>query len=273
MAHIFQGKEQKNTQQVSTQLLPETLLTQEPMPAGIPPEDAVVVTIARQFGSGGSEVAQHLASLADLHYVDHHIITEVAQRLGIQEQEAARRDEQTTSTVRHVLNAIHASNPFSINYAYTNLVQQGSSLPHSRELIYLHLTQRVVFELATQGNVVIVGRGSQFLLRHNPRTLHVSIFASLPDRIASVMKQYQLQQRAALQLIEQKDYEQDSYLRHHYSNDGHHSGLYHLLINTSLFSYEQAARMIQQALPIVKDLSFNKASPPTKMTKNSDYKE
>ena len=82
----------------------------------------------------------------------------------------------------------------------------------------MRLTQQVLLELAREGDVVIRGRGSQFLLRGAPRTLHISIFAPLDVRIEQVMN------------------------------------LYHLLMNTGLFPHASATHFIQQALPLVKKL-------------------
>lgn len=124
----------------------------------------------------------------------------------------------------------------------------------SKELAYLYLTQKVILELATEGNAVIVGRGSQFLLHNLPRTLHIHIFAPLPYRIENVMKSFQLDHTRAEELIEQRDYEHDSYARRFYGSDWQQPSFYHLLINTSLFSFELAAGLIIQALPLAKEI-------------------
>ncbi len=257
MANLFQGsgaaKIQPGKKRTETQLLPETLWVQEPMPSGVPPENTVVVTIARQFGSGGSDIAQLVAQEGGLSYVDSQIITEVATRLGVDTQYAQRQDEHTKGMVGHIVEAVRTSNPFTVNYH--PLFDPAATRGQSRELAYLHLTQRVILELATQGNAVIVGRGSQFLLRNSPRTLHIYVFAPLPYRIEYVMRQFQLNHQLAARLIEERDYEQDSYLRRYYGNDGHQPGLYHLLINTSLFSFPLAADLIRQSLPVVKEIA------------------
>jgi CMP/dCMP kinase len=260
MSYLFRGRgkgkdkriSQEKTNQSSTQLLPETTWTDESLPDGIPAEGRVVVTISRQFGSGGAEVGRIVARESGLQYVDHEIIDEVARRLGVNVESAARQDERTAGTVRHILAAIQSSNPFSMNYA--TLFNPSLAPAQARELAYFRLTQKVVLELATEGNAVIIGRGSQFLLHSSPRTLHIYIFAPLPYRIENVMKHFQLDRAQATQLIEHRDYEHDSYLRHYYGSDGHQPGLYHLLVNTSLFPFELAASFIQQALPIVQEM-------------------
>ncbi len=256
MAQLFRRRSQQNLPQgkhpAETQVLPETMWADEPMPSGIPPQGSVVVTIARQFGSGGSEIGYMLAQESELNYVDQAIIDEVARRLGVNVQQVARWDEQTAGVVGHILEAIQSSNPFTVNYS--TLFGERRTPAQSRDLAYLCLTQKVVLEAATQGNAVIVGRGSQFLLHNAPRTLHIYVFAPLPYRISSVMQHFQLDHDQAEALIEQHDYEHDMYLRHYYGTDGHQPGLYHLLINTSLFSFEMAANLIKQALPLAKEI-------------------
>lgn len=247
-----QPKTQRNTDPESTRVLPESTWSTEVMPSGIPPEGSVVVTIARQLGSGGAEIGRIVAQASGLQYVDHEIIDEVARRLGMNAEQADRLDEQTAGLVRPILEAIQSSHPFSVNY--TNLFNPTFAAEQSRELAYLHLTQKVILEVATRGNAVIVGRGSQFLLHSSPRTLHLYIFAPLPYRIENVMKFLQLDRTQAVHLIEQRDYDHDAYLRRYYGTDGHQPGLYHLLINTGLFSFELAADLIRQSLPLVREI-------------------
>lgn len=220
------------------------------MPSGVPPMGSVVVTISRQFGSGGSDIGRLIAREAGLTFLNNEIIAEVARRLGIEEQHAASKDEQTEGITNYILDAMRASQPFNLNY-HTALAR--TTPESSSELAHLHLTQKVVLELASKGNAVIVGRGSQFLLHHAPRTLHLYIFAPLPYRIDNIMKEMQLSREQAEQLIERRDYEHDSYLRRYYGSNGHQPGLYHLLVNTSLFSFEMAADVVRQVLPLIKE--------------------
>jgi cytidylate kinase len=256
MSHLFRGRgqhpPQASKERVVTNLLPETSWNSDPLPPGVPPKDKVVVTISRQFGSGGSEVGRIVAQESGLLYVDREIIAEVAKRLGINEEQAARQDEQTAGTVGHILEALRSSSPFSLHY--NNLFKPSDLPTQAQEVAYLRLTQRVLLELATEGDVVIIGRGSQFLLHGVPRTLHIYIFAPLDYRIDQVMNHYHLDRASAKELIERRDYEHNAYLSRYYGGNQHHPNLYHLLINTGLFTYALAANLIQQALPLLKDL-------------------
>jgi cytidylate kinase len=253
MGYLFRGRTQPKLNaesQKETTVLPESSLwSLEALPAGNPPEQTVVVTIARQFGSGAAEIGRLIAEESKLQYIDYQIIDEVARRLGVDTHSVEQQDEQSSDMVSHVLQAIHSSNPFTVNY--TSLFGKITPQEHANEAAYVHFTQKIILEAANKGNAIIVGRGAQFLLRDSPRTLHISIFCPLSQRIENVMKQHQIGQDEARQMIEQRDYQQDSYLRRYYGSDGHQPRLYHLLINTGLFSHKLAAELIFQSIPVI----------------------
>src|SRR2546423_5060131 len=209
-----QQKQPQSEQPLATRVLPETSWVIEEMPSGIPPEDSVVVTISRQFGSGGSEVGRITAQKSGLNYIDREIIDEVARRLGVEAEQVAHQDEQTSGTVGHILEAMQLGNPFVVNYS--TLFGQEKGATQTKEAAYFHLTQKVVLELATEGNAVIIGRGAQFLLHNLARTMHIYIFAPLVYRVENVMKHFQIGHASAAELIEQRDHEHDMYLRHYY---------------------------------------------------------
>ena len=256
MLNLFRGRGQQQPQtkgkRTVTQLLPETALTDETLPGGIPAEGKAIVTISSQFGSGGSEIGRIVAHENGLLYLDHEIIGEVAKRLGVEVEEAARQDEQTLGMARHVLDALQTNSPFSVDLE--TLLNPTRPPARSQELVYWQLTRRVILELATAGDAVIIGRGSQFLLKNKPRTLHIYIFAPLNRRVENVMQHSQVERDQAIKMIERRDYEHEAYLRRYYGSGQDHPDLYHLLINTGLFPFEQAADLIKQTLPLVKTL-------------------
>src|SRR6516164_1298535 len=120
MSYLFrrrdQNPQQDKDQGAVTNILPETSWNDDPLLSGIPPQDKVVVTISRQFGSGGAEIGRIVAEKSGLLYVDQEIIAEVAKRLGIDEEQAARQDEQVAGQVGHILEALRSSSPFNLHY-------------------------------------------------------------------------------------------------------------------------------------------------------------
>jgi len=253
MLNFFRGRSQQQTRaqsdQQKTKLLPETILEDEALSEGIPVEGKIVVTISSQFGSGGSEVGRIVAKECGLLYLDHEIIAEVAKRSGVNVEQAASRDERTLGMARHVLEALHSNSPFSINV--DTLLNPTLPPAYTQELVYWQVTRRVIMELATAGNAVIIGRGSQFLLRDKPRTLHVYIFAPRSQRIENVMLHQQVNRDRATRMVDRRDYEQEAYLNRYFGSSQDHPDLYHLLMDTHLFPIEQAADIIKQTLPLL----------------------
>jgi cytidylate kinase len=258
---LFRGRGQReqttNKDSSKTRLLPETGDLVGTMPSGVPGGNKIVVTIARQCGSGGSEIGRILARQNNLHYLDHEIIDEVAQRSGMAVSQIESQDEQTSGPLNYVLEALNTNTLFTLNYS--KLLQRqppGTQiLTHEHEHAYFHLTQRVILEMASAGNAVIIGRGSQFLLRGLPRVLHIYIFAPLPRRIENVMHHFHLTRARAVEFIERRDDATQNYLRYYYGSNGTQPELYHLLINTGLFSFEAAANLITQALPLAQEIT------------------
>lgn len=255
---LFRGRGPQNgsaaRDMAVTRRLPETGEQDNTMPAGVPEGEKIVVTIARQCGSGGAEIGRLLAQRASLQYLDHEIIDEVARRSGVAVEQIEDQDEQTSGPLGYMLEALNTSTPFNLNYS--KLLQRSApSVPTlTHEHAYFQLTQRVVLELASAGDAVIIGRGSQFLLRGLPRVLHVYIFAPLPRRIENVRQHFHLTRSQAIDFIQRRDSATENYLRHYYGSAGAQPELYHLLINTGLFSFETAADLIVQALPLAKEI-------------------
>src|SRR5262245_23308855 len=115
MSYLFRGRGQQNprggTDQKVTHEIAETTWNTASLPSDVPPQGRVVVTISRQFGSGGAEVGRIVARESGLLYVDYEIIGDVARRMGINEKQAARQDEQTGGAVGHILDALQSSSP------------------------------------------------------------------------------------------------------------------------------------------------------------------
>ena len=239
----------RHSQQQTTQILPETVMEGEALPEGIPAEGKITVTISSQFGSGGSEIGRIVADECGLLYLDHEIIAEVARRSGVNVEQAASQDERTQGMAHHVLEALQTNSPFSINL--NTLLNPKVPPTYTQELVYWQLTRKVIMELATAGNALIMGRGSQFLLSNKPRTLHIFIFAPRSQRIENVMLHQQVSRERATRVVERRDFEQEAYLNKYFGSSQDHPDLYHLLMDTKLFPIEQAAEMIKQALPLV----------------------
>ena len=110
----------------------------------------------------------------------------------------------------------------------------------------------VIRGLAQEGNVLIMGRGGQVVLRKHPSALHVQIVAPLAHRVQVVMASQGLSKREAQSRVRASDRARSDYLRRYYDVDWLDPTLYHLIINTGRIPISTAVELIiaaQQALP------------------------
>ncbi|HMV33726.1 MAG TPA: cytidylate kinase family protein, partial [Gemmatimonadales bacterium] len=113
----------------------------------------MLITLSRQYGAGGSEVARLVADALGWSVLDNEIVDRVAQRAGVAPEVVAREDERAPTFVERLARALAAS---SQEYAVPEL---GIALrPEEPDLV--RLTELVVHEAAVQGRVVLVGRAA-----------------------------------------------------------------------------------------------------------------
>jgi cytidylate kinase len=198
------------------------------------------VTISREYGSGGGEIASRLAAKLGWRLVDHEIIVQVAHELDISVEEAESRDESAQSTVSLILNSMRAVNPAMFSVTPVPV--------ESDEQMYREALTRVVEAAAATGNVVIVGRASQVLLADYRDILHVRVVAPLEKRVEYVMRREALKKEDARSRIQLKDRDRQRYLQSEYHHRPDEAQLYDLVINTGVLDLDSAVNLIVQAL-------------------------
>ncbi|MFH1491266.1 MAG: cytidylate kinase-like family protein [Pseudomonadota bacterium] len=113
--------------------------------------------------------------------------------------------------------------------------------------IYLDYMEALIYEVSKKGDGVIIGHGSQMLLRDFECALHVHIHASEQTRIQNMMKQKNVSEEAALKLIRKSDHEQAGFFRFAFQMDWTDTSLYDLIINTEQLGLDTAAHLIMEA--------------------------
>lgn len=199
------------------------------------------VTISREYGSGGGEIAVRLAERLNWQLIDHDIVARVAKELGISEREAELRDEQTEGLLSRILNSMRTIDP-------ALMVNAEPSVFAADAEAYRRALGRVVSAAVRRGHVVIVGRASQVLLARHRNVLHARIVAPLDMRIAYVMSREGLDQDAARSRIQLKDRDRVRYLQAEFDRKPQDAHLYDIVVNTANFSLDQAVDVICLAL-------------------------
>jgi cytidylate kinase len=198
------------------------------------------ITISREYGSGGGEIARRLAERLEWRLVDHEVVVRVAHELGITVEEATARDERVESLATRIL----ASMPLAAPIGY---VEPGLALSMNSQL-YREALVHVVQGAAETGHVVIVGRGSQVVLANRRDVLHVRIVAPLELRIPYVMKREGLDYNTARSRIQVKDQDRHRFLQEEYHHRPDETALYDIVLNTGAFDLDTAVEFIVLAL-------------------------
>ncbi len=199
------------------------------------------VTISREYGSGGGEIAARLAKRLDWQLIDHAIVERAARMLGTSPEETEAHDEHTEGILARVLINLRYLDP-----AFTVYAPPGAVLSDE---VDCDAVESIVRAAAARGHVVIVGRGAQVLLAERRDVLRVRIIAPLEQRISYVMQRKGLGQQAAASRIRMREHERTRYLETEYHRRPDEAHLYDMVLNTSFLDPASAVNVICLAPP------------------------
>ena len=205
-----------------------------------------VITVSREYGSHGENIAQQVAQRLGYAYFDKGILADVANIADMTEEQIRRYDEKDQHGLRRFLRKIFVTDPHFVHYPhYPGLDWSPDEIePVLEEDKVIAFFHDVVEKLWERGNVVIVGRGSQKILAAKPDTFHVRFIGRVIDRTEWIKDDEDMTYPDALEKMQTIDKQRTHYLKHHYEIDGGDPKHYHLVINTSLMTSEQAVESI-----------------------------
>jgi cytidylate kinase len=206
-----------------------------------------VVTIRGRLGSGAPDVGKLVASQLHIDYIDRELINEVAARLNLEEQEIIRKEMPPARLQERIAEAL--ARGYSIGDGI-----QGAYLPFSQipldDSSYLEALTTLIKELAQGHSAVIYGRGSQFILKDYPETIHISMVAPNNIRLKRVMETQGLSEDKAKQEMQRFDNGAREFMKRFFSAEMEDPTKYDLVINTENYSYPAAVNLILQALSL-----------------------
>jgi cytidylate kinase len=200
-----------------------------------------VITISREFGSGGSDIARLVASRLGWTLIDNEFVERVAERAGCSSEEVQQQEERVPTLIERLARALTVSAP----EMFAAAADPQITLPPEDRLV--RMTEAVIAEAVQRGHVVMVGRGAQAYLAEREGTLHVYIVAPREQRIAAIVRRLGVPADEAARRLDQVDGGRDRYVRTHYARAWNEAANYDLVVNTGQFSYEQAAALIVAA--------------------------
>ena len=215
-----------------------------------------VITISRQYGSGGDEIADRICQELGYRQFDKRLIAQAAVGAGLSDQEIIDFSEENYK-VKNFMDRLFNRSQTVAQVRVWKEDAQGVRSPESIQIdeeYALMLTKRAVEAAHHTGNIVIVGRGGQVILKDYLDVIHIRIEAPLEDRIQRVKNQMKAESNLTADTVEARRKAQDrigardlassDYLQRFYGVDWTDPCLYHLVINTGKIKIKMAVEII-----------------------------
>jgi len=198
-----------------------------------------IVTISRQYGSGGSEVAERVATALGWHLYDNDMVDEVARRLGISTAEVSAREERVPSLPERIATAMALGVP-----EVMPTVADLSSEPSEERIV--EVTKRVIEEAVQAGPAVLVGRGAQCMLAARADALHVFCYAPAEVLASYVITNFGVSTAEAHRIVAEKNHQREQYVKRYWKRNWRDLANYHLCVNTAWLGLDGAADVVVQ---------------------------
>ena len=196
-----------------------------------------IITVSRQYGSGGSEVAARIATGLGWRLLDNALIDSVAEKLGTTVEEVEAREERVPTLVQRLADAMALGSPEMLPPI------GDAALPPSDEQL-LDVTRRVIADAIASGPVVLVGRGAQSMLAERADTLHVFCYAPKQALVARAMRRLNVDAGAAQKAVEETNKQREQYVRKYWNRSWSAHENYHLCVNTEWLGIDGSADLI-----------------------------
>ncbi|MHB1225221.1 MAG: cytidylate kinase-like family protein [Gemmatimonadaceae bacterium] len=196
-----------------------------------------IITVSRQFGSGGSVLAARVAEALGWPLLDNSFVDAVARGAGVSPADVAAREERVPSLTERLLNALALGSP----EAMPTLLETTLPLSEAR---LLAVTCEVIEQAAAHGPVVIVGRGAQAVLAQRGDAMHVYCCAPHEALVARVAERMRVDHAEAQRMVDDTNHQRAQYVRTHFGRDWSAPENYDLCVNTSALGITAAGDLV-----------------------------
>lgn len=193
----------------------------------------LIVTVARQYGSGGREIGEAVARLLGCPCYDRQLITMAADRGELNEAALSHVDEVAAGSLLYTL---------AMGSGHGVRFSAQHHLPINDKLFYLQ--SDIIRELAEKEDCVFVGRCADYVLRDHPATLRVFVYANDECRIGRIMERQGLSRNKAEDMMNKIDHRRATYYNFYTGQKWGKYDNYALAVNSSLLGIEDTAKMI-----------------------------
>ena len=197
-----------------------------------------VITIGRQFGSGGREIGEKLAAHFGIQCYDKELLTRAAKESGFCEEMLTNHDERPTNSFLYNL----VMDTYSFGYNTSAFVD----MPISQKVFLAQFD--TIKKIASEGPCVIVGRCADYALSDFKNSIHLFIYADEEAKVSRISKKYNVSEAKAKDMIIKKDKQRQSYYNYYSSKKWGRADSYDFCINSSLLGIDGTVRLISQCI-------------------------
>jgi len=199
----------------------------------------IIITIARQYGSGGREIGELIAKELSIPLIDKELIKEAATKGELNEEVIKNVDESAANSLLYTL--AMGSNVLGTTIHF------GYKMPLNDKLFLLQ--SEAIKNYAAEGSCVIIGRCADYVLRDEPSLFRIFIYGDLDHRQERVkLRHPEIKSSQIIDIITKTDKRRASYYNFYTGNKWGKFDNYDMAINSSTFGVEETARIISAAI-------------------------
>lgn len=193
-----------------------------------------IITISREFGSGGRTIGRQVAEKLGYKFYDAEIIERVIEKSGLSREIVEKYDEYATHKSSFLYSiAINSANASADSYHGTSFASQ------------VHIAQiKVINEIAEEGNCVIIGRGADYILRDRADVLNVFVYADMKFKCDRVLSLYGETDKKIEDRIRDKDTKRRVFYRSFAMREWGVYQNYHMMLDSGIIGLDRCADMI-----------------------------
>ena len=202
-----------------------------------------VITVSRQYASGGAEIARLIGEQLGWTVIDNEFVDLVAQRSGLPAAAVERLEERVPVMREGRAQALALASP----EAFVVTGETPATGPSPEDEV-VKVTERIINEAVKHDNVVMVGRGAQAYLAQRINVLHVFIVASRETRVVRAMERLKVDRKEAEHTVDDIDAGRRHYVKTYYGRTWDDPTNYHLVLNSERLSYREIADLVVGAV-------------------------
>ncbi len=195
-----------------------------------------VITISRQFGAGGRTLAENVGQRLGYEIAHEGVIEKIAEKAKVSAEVIRSFESEAKGLLRRASDLLSPQN-------FVGRILEPKRNYMDGEL-YIDLLRRIIPEVADQGNIIILGRGAQFILKGRPDTYHVLLVASRDDRIRFMQEHYGLTSSKAVEAVAKQGKRREKLMRLFNLGDYDNPTHYDLVLNLSKVGMDQSVDLV-----------------------------